>query len=209
MSPKINEMTNFLKQNKTKSIKADSLEIDFPVSDEISNFIKDENGGYYFDNALHFFGVSEKLPFHSLKEMNKLISNLYDKQSNGFVFIGEDVFGNLFCYDEKNKFFMFNIESGEYEEIAVGFNEFINKIIEDIEYYTGCKFAKALDPKDNELLNFGYRYCAKYPFVLGGEYNLDNLVIKLFKENLQFCSSIYHQIKDLPDGTEYQIKIEN
>jgi hypothetical protein len=39
------------------------------------------------------------------------------------------------------------------------------------------------------------------------EIKLDNLVLKSNGENLEFSSSIYHQIKDLPDGSEFNIKI--
>ncbi|MGC4040332.1 MAG: SMI1/KNR4 family protein [Flavobacterium sp.] len=204
-------MIDILKKHKTKSIEAKKIiEIDFPVFDEkFKEFIKTENGGYYFVNSFHLFGFSNELPFHSLKAMNNFVKDLYGDLTKNVFFIGEDVFGNLFCYDEKNKFSMFNIESGEFEDIATGFDNFISKLIKDVDYFTGCKFAEELDGKDNELLNFGYRYCAKYPFVLGGEYDVNNLTIKLFKENLQFCASIYHQIKDLPDGAEYEIKIEN
>lgn len=201
-------MINVLKEYKTKSIKADNNKSEiYIVDNDYRDFLENEDVGFYFNNTLHFFGNSNKFPFHSLISMNELIKNLYGEICSDFTFIGEDIFGNPFCYNKENYFYMFNIESGKFEEVAFGFVEFINKLKEDLEYWTGSNFLDDLAVEDIELLSLGNRYCPKLPFILGGEYATNNLVMKTYSENLEFSSSIYHQIKDLPDGTDFEIKI--
>jgi hypothetical protein len=39
------------------------------------------------------------------------------------------------------------------------------------------------------------------------EYDMENLHLKNYKENLAFNASIAHQISDVPDGTPIQFKI--
>ncbi|UWY30124.1 SMI1/KNR4 family protein [Flavobacterium sp. TR2] len=200
-------MKNVLIEYKTKTLNSEETDLSFYISDDrYKDFIRNGNAGFYFKDALHFYGNSNEFSFHSLVFMNELIRKLYGEICKDLTFIAEDVFGNQFCYNIHNYFFMFNIESGELTELAFGFEDFINQLKEDSDYFTG---EGLLTEKIENIANLslGYRYCPKLPFILGGEYSSENLVLKTYTENLEFSSSIYHQIKDLPDGSDFEIKI--
>jgi hypothetical protein len=53
--------------------------------------------------------------------------------------------------------------------------------------------------------NFENRLSPKIPFLIGGKYETNNLYILDFYKRLDVSASIYHQIKDLPDGTPVEI----
>lgn len=202
-------MISALTKNKSKSVDYnDDFFCELPFTDvTYLEYLKTENGGYYFNNSLHFFGLSIINFNHSIDFINKKIKSLYGDLIKDYIVIGEDVFGNLFCVDNNNIYYLFNIETGDFDSIENSFSSFLNTILEDIDYYTGYNFIELFNDYNIELLGNGFRFCPKYPFVLGGDYDLDNLVLKSNGENLDFSSSIYHQIKDLPDGSEFNIKI--
>ncbi|WP_208728728.1 hypothetical protein [Leptospira selangorensis] len=55
----------------------------------------------------------------------------------------------------------------------------------------------------------GRKYCLKVPGTLGGEYKLSNISVISFIELIQFSGDVALQIKDLPDGSKVQLKIED
>lgn len=65
---------------------------------------------------------------------------------------------------------------------------------------------------DSDRRLFGIPICKaerdKIPFVLGGEFSLDNLYLFSSVKNMRSRGNIANQILDLPDGMEIQIKVE-
>jgi hypothetical protein len=47
------------------------------------------------------------------------------------------------------------------------------------------------------------------PFVLGGEFVLDNMYMADAVEGMRFRADIARQIKDLPDGAEIKLKTDS
>jgi len=170
------------------------------------DFIRTFNGAYFFDNSLHFFRVGYKsVIFHDAELINGMIRHYYSDFVYESIFFAEDIFGNLFGIETSGDIILFNIESAEKEIISNGFSNYLNAIFNELDYYTGNKFAT--DTEVLNQLNKGYRFCPKYPFVLGGEYDLKNLVLKPFEENYIFNSNLAKQIKEQPDGTNFKISI--
>ena len=56
--------------------------------------------------------------------------------------------------------------------------------------------------RNKQFLNANECYHFKYPTVLGGEYNLENVVRITVDERIAFCGDIQKQICDLPDGAQ-------
>lgn len=165
------------------------------------------NGGYFQNNRIHFYGVSQKHYYHDLIYMNSFLKSLYGNLLGINIFIGEDIFGNLFSVSKDEEYFIFDIETSESTYIINGFENFINEIlINDSEYYNGYSLIQ-----DNaELINqlrFGKRLRPKLPFILGGEYTNDNLVLQDTEKYLKFCSDIAKQIVELPDGANFTIEL--
>lgn len=202
-------MINKLFEYKTNDFKPiiENSKIDIMNSKDTSykKFLEISNGGYFFCNSLHLFGFDDINNFNSIKYVNELARLEYNLDKN-IYFIGEDIFGNLFAFHETNVIF-FNIETSEFEIIARDFDHFIEELFSDLDYYTGRIFIKHLNQEERYSLAYGKRLCPKYPFVLGGEYHMNNLVLKNSIENLSYCASIANQIKDLPEGSKIDIKL--
>jgi hypothetical protein len=49
----------------------------------------------------------------------------------------------------------------------------------------------------------------KVPFVLGGEFVLDNLYLAVAVEGMRFRADIASQIKELPDGAQIRLNIDS
>ncbi len=170
------------------------------------NYLLNTNGGYYCKGALHFFGVSDRNKFHDLRFIGQIVSESYEEFNiiEEMEIIGEDIFGNLFVF-LKNGYGLFNIETADIEYIANDFTGFLNKISSDIKFYTGESLV--LNREMSEQLCTGYRYCPIFPFILGGEYQTENLYLKDMVANIKFSSDLAKQIKNLPDGTKIKYQI--
>lgn len=168
-------------------------------------FLSISNGGYFFTSSLHLFGLSKEYPYHDILSLTTFIQDLYKDLASELVFFGEDLFGNLFAISNQGYLF-FNIETAERKILASSFDEWVQVINSDLDYFTG----KRLVPHDpfKEKLSQGYRYCARMPIILGGDYSHKNLVVRKTDENLKFNASIAQQVHDLPDGTKFEIKFK-
>ena len=185
-------------------------EIDFSNLAEFHAKIEDEgyftfileisNGGFFFDKALHIYGLCKEPCYQSILDINDHIQNEYRELVKGTVFFGQDIFGNQFGYD-KNEIVFFNIETAEKKVIAKNFEDWIAIILRESNYYTGHPLAKLWGN-----INFNERLCPKKPFIIGGEYKIENLYIEKYPMYLSTNANIARQIFYLPDGTDIIIK---
>ncbi|MBK7638390.1 MAG: hypothetical protein IPJ13_32070 [Saprospiraceae bacterium] len=104
-------------------------------------------------------------------------------------------------------FYFLNIETGELEYITNGeFDQFVEILLGDINYFTGSTLIQKYSDIDKEMLSQGYRLSPIKPFVLGGEYVNQNLFLNKYIDNLELNSSIALQIYGLPDGQKVIIE---
>lgn len=170
------------------------------------DFLRIFNGGYFFDNALHIFGVAKETPYHDLNYINNLFQILFGDLAKDIWFFAEDIFGNPYGF-HNDEIILFNLETSDKEVIANDFSGWLNEIDSDLDYYTGQSLAKELSKEDKFQLAYGKRLGAKYPFVMGGEYAIENLTLKDFENNIDYNSSIAKQIVNLPDGSSIKLDI--
>lgn len=163
------------------------------------NFIENTNGGYFYDFSLHLYGISPE-KYNDVFQVNAILAEKCSIWQKSFFSIGQDIFGNQFVFSGNDILFL-NLETGESEMIANSFLEWIEVISENIAYFSGCAFSKLLSNKQ------GVRLCPKLPFVLGGEYEEENLYSMPFPKYLQYYSDLEKQIRDLPDDTEFEISV--
>jgi len=179
------------------------------IKDELYiSFMKNYNGGYFYNNSLLIFGLSNKEEQFNIIHMNNILNKNYKNIVNNLYFFAQDIFGNLFAFDNKNIVF-FNIETGEREVIADDFKSWLLILYDDLDYYTGESLTEELKHIEKIQLIQDKRLCPKYPFVLGGEYEMDNLILKTYIDNILYNSSIAKQIDNLPDGSKVKIIINN
>jgi hypothetical protein len=177
------------------------------ISDQYALFLKEySNGGYFFENALHLLGSNDGDVDFDIFVFNRFVKDIYKSKVTGSFFFAEDLFGHLFAFRD-SKVFLMSIDAAEYKFVADSFEDWVNIVMDDPDYYLGYTFVQNADFQTIKKLGEGYRMGATMPFVLGGEYNIENLHLKNYKENLAFNASIAHQISDVPDGTPIQFKI--
>jgi hypothetical protein len=157
----------------------------------IMALLKNKNGFYTFKSALHIFSIEEQEVINNIVKK----SNLYKAEC---FYFAEDIFGNLFCI-KNNKFYLMDLESGSYEYIADNLDGWAKEILNDYNYLTGYPLADEWQ-KINQPLKNNERLVPKKSFLLGGEYEINNLYTMDRIEALSLRFDIFNQLKDISDG---------
>lgn len=191
--------TDFILLSKYKELVEDVTYFDF--------IIESDNGGYFYEQALHIYSYCRDYSFHNIEEVNSLLQYEYGDIIDGLISFGQDLFGNQFCFNtiEKNVTF-FNVETGDRNVVASNFEDWINVINNELDYFTGINVLKTWY-LDNNQLALNERLCPKIPFIIGGEFKVENLYAGEFPAFIKAYANIARQIHNLPDGTKIEIKI--
>jgi hypothetical protein len=80
------------------------------------------------------------------------------------------------------------------------------RILADYEVLTGYPLLHQWQAKHGAL-PIGVRLMPKVPFVLGGEYALDNLYSIAAVSGMKTRGNLARQIKDLPDGAQVEFRV--
>lgn len=123
-----------------------------------------------------------------------------------FAFFAEDIFGNQFCVKD-DKIYLFDAETSDFEFVANNLEHWAELILAEYDVFTGYKIAHQWQI-ENGAIPPSYRLVPRIPFVLGGEFSLDNLYLCSSVESMRSRANIANQILDLPDGMKIQIKVE-
>ena len=179
-----------------------------PVKDQLYlSFLRKTNGGLFFGRSLLMYGNGSLNSCFSLNEMNFLINSLYYAFVPPRYYFGCDVFGNQFGFSGE-RIFLLTIETGKSELLADSFSEWIAVIEKQKDYYTGQPILMKWE-KGNSNLNAVERLCPKKPFIIGGDYSVDNLYSMSCEEVIECNAKIALQIFNLPDGTPIEGKVKN
>jgi hypothetical protein len=166
-----------------------------------------KNGFFCFESALHVFPSLSVETSWGLIDWNS--SSLWKSDYQGFandIFcFAEDIFCTQFCMSSAG-IFTFNPETADREQIAGSLREWAEQMLVDYNQLTGYRFAHEWQ-QQNGPVPARYRLMPKIPFVLGGEYALNNLAaldgVRVMKNLGNLASQIHH----LPDGAHIEFKI--
>lgn len=175
--------------------------------DDLLRMLRQRNGFYAFESALHVFpshSSQQEIGLNNWNE-NTLWRNAYKNLADGCLFFAEDVFGGQFCI-KCNKVYTFDPETGALDYLANDIEGWAKAIINDYEVLTGYPLAHQWQ-KQNGQLPSKKRLLPKIPFVVGGEFVLNNLYLADAVEGMKFRADIANQIKDLPDGAQIKFNI--
>ena len=209
---------NYNKLINSKVSESLALEFDFNLLSKYKSKIKDDeyfdfiiatnNGGFFFQKSLHIYGFANELDFHNIDCINTLLHREYASIAKGLTAFAQDLLGNQFCFQTRSrKVTFFNVETGERNDIAEGFSDWINVLLSDLEYLTCLPMAQAW--QESGQLHFHQRLCPKHPFIIGGEYTISNVYAATFPNYIKANANIARQIFDLPNGTRVKLKIRN
>lgn len=177
------------------------------LGDDLAGVLARRNGFYAFESALHVFPVGPAPGRTTIELWNDedLWRGEYSGMADGHQFFAEDVFGGQFslCNDEV---FSFEPESGEAERIAASLDEWASLVLADLDLLTGFPLAHEWQLVKGALPE-GSRLLPKLPFVLGGEFAVDNLYLLDAAKGMRLRGELATQLRDLPDGATVKFHI--
>src|SRR5205823_2208076 len=123
------------------------------------------------------------------------------------IFFAEDIFGIQFCIKD-DEVCTFDPETSESKVIATSLADWARWILEDPRIRTGWPLAHFWQLR-NGPLESGIRLLPKVPFVLGGQFAIENLSQAHDIEAMRYRASIANQLLDCPDGSKVILKIRH
>ncbi len=177
------------------------------LADDLLKMLCQRNGFYALERALHVFPTHSSQQEIGLADWNEntLWCGSYSELADGCLFFAEDVFGGQFCI-KNNQVHTFDPETGALDYLADDIEGWASAIINDYEVLTGYPLAHQWQQQNGQI-PARKRLLPKMPFVVGGEFKLDNLYLADAVEGMQFRADIANQIKDLPDGAQIKFKV--
>jgi hypothetical protein len=175
------------------------------LADQLLNMLFRCNGFYALESALHVFPTHSSQHEIGIFDWNESVlwRSAYKGLADGCLFFAEDLFGGQFCIKDSN-IYIFDPETGSLEYMADDIESWAQTLLRDYEVLTGYPLAHQWQ-KLNGQLPAGKRLLPRVPFVLGGEFVLNNLYLAEAVEGMKFRADIANQIKDLPDGTQIRL----
>ena len=173
---------------------------------ELFAMLKEKNGFYAFESALHVFPITPD-PASGLEGWNSpsLWRAEYKDLTEGLLFFAEDAFQDQFCLS-KDGVIRFHAETGGKEFLADSIEDWADLVLSDYSMQTGWKLAHEWQALHGPLPR-GKRLMPKIPFILGGEYSLENLWAGNPLEGLSFKAGIAMRTRDLPEGTKIHLRV--
>lgn len=169
---------------------------------DLYDLLVQKNGFSVFEGSMRFLTTDVSFE-RNLDRWNDWLS---EKVSAGLFFFADNILGESFCFYEE-KFWKYDFESGDLEYISDDFIEFVNKIVQDYNYYSAHSLAQQWQSIHGKI-DFDSVLMPKIPFVLGGEYTLDNLYLVNIYDAIEFKIYLNRKIKNLEDGEKIKFKLD-
>lgn len=190
-----------------KDLDLSSFEISRELFDQLVYIYQKKNGFYAFENALHFFSCSDSDDEISVEQWNdrSLWLNSYAPLNLKGFFFAEDIFGCQFCIKD-SQIYSFDPEIGSFEYLAKDFEEWAGVILTNYRILTGYDIAHKWQ-MINGSLKKGCRLLPKLPFILGGEFLIENLYLSDSIKGMRSRAAIATQLIDIKDGEKIKIAV--
>jgi hypothetical protein len=183
----------------------DSLALGGPRHQELCDLLSIANGLYCFESALHVLpsGGAQM----SLERWNApdLWRDAYDDLAADCLFFAEDIFGNQFAI-RNARIVSFDAETGDMEDVAATVYGWADRMLDEHEDLSGFPLAHRWQERNGAIVP-GSRLVPKIPFVLGGEFAVDNLHSIQAVKGMRWRGDLAVQIRDLPDGASIELKV--
>ena len=115
------------------------------------------------------------------------------------------MFGQQFAVFD-GKVAVFEPETGNLEIVASSIEQWASKILDDHNYMTGYSLAHEWQLNHGPL-HPRHRLVAKQPFVLGGEFSVENLASLDSLQMMKTLGNLARQIQDVPDGGQIRFEV--
>lgn len=177
-----------------------------PLSAELTELLATRNGFYACESALHVLPDGATSYGCNLQEWNDPAGwrREYGGMVDGLVCFAEDVFGGQFAV-RGDEIVTFDPETGDIEAMANSVEEWAEQILADFKILTGHPVGRQWQLA-NRALAPDERLVPTVPFVLGGDYVIDNLIALDAATGMRLRSELAMQLIDLPDGTTVRVR---
>lgn len=178
-----------------------------PLGEQLQSLLKQRNGFYAFEAALHVFPASPQEKELTLGEWNTfdLWRFEYGELAHKAMFFAEDAFGNQFCIRD-NRVCSFDAETGALDVLASSLEEWAKRLLSEYRVLTGHPLIHLWQERNGSIPT-GARLMPKIPFVLGGEYSLGNLYALSDVRAMRSRGNLARQLKNLPDGSQIEFRV--
>jgi hypothetical protein len=176
------------------------------IGASIREILARKNGFFCFEAALRFFPSITVESSWGISEWNSptLWKVDYRGIADDMFCFAEEIFGRQFVVHEEN-IAVFEPETGDLEIIASSLEEWASKMLLDYNQMTGHPLAHEWQSIHGPL-HVRHRLMAKRPFVLGGEYSVENLVSLDSVRIMKSLGNLAFQLHHLSDGTKVEFK---
>ena len=179
----------------------EDIEILPELPQELVHLLSDKNGFILHEGALHVRGASLTPEWHSLRSAwrgKNAFFVLYDDVSSSDIPFAQDQVGDQFLLRE-GAVFRLVAETGEIEKIAESLQEFLSCSTDNIEKFLNVGLNHKLEP--GQLLH------AFPPFVFLDSGAKASLKAMSASEVILVHADLARQIRNVPDGTEVELRV--
>jgi len=177
------------------------------IGEELEALLRRRNGFFAFESALHVFplgladGVIDLLTWNAKSTWRET----YSGQMDGCLVFAEDAFGFPFCVEDGG-IATCDAETGERKPLATSLEDWAGRLLVDWRHLTGQPVAHEWQVRFGPL-QARQRLAPRQPFVLGGDFTVENLYAEDAVELMRFRGMLATQIRDLPEGAHVRLKV--
>jgi hypothetical protein len=173
----------------------------------IRDVLARKDGFFCFESALRIFPSMTVDWSWGISEWNArdLWKADYRGLADNIFCFAEDVFGRQFVV-HNDKVSVFEPETGAIDVIASSLEEWAAIMLLDFKQMTAHALAHSWQSIHGPL-HPRHRLMPKRPFVLGGDYAIENLAALDSVRIMKSLGNLASQIHDLPDGANIQFKV--
>lgn len=174
---------------------------------ELLELVTLRNGFFAFESALHVFPSGPAVAGWSLEDWNAAPAwkDAYGGLADGALFFAEDAFGGQFAIKD-GTIARFDPETAEYAQMAEDLAGWCRALLDDFDFQTGYSLIAEWQ-RTHGPIGLQERLVPRTPFVLGGDYAIDNLVALDAAEGMRLRGDLARQLKDLPDGARVVYRV--
>ena len=117
-------------------------------------------------------------------------------------------FCDCFLIKDDGSVWMLDVGIGTLEAVAKSVQQFV-ELARDADRFNGWFLSDLVDVlvAAGLTLQPAQSYCFKWLPLLGGKYAVENVYVNSIDEYLAASADVHRQLKDVPDGTPYTVKI--
>jgi hypothetical protein len=179
-----------------------------PRGEELMQLLAHRNGFFAFESALLVRPLLDAPPVWGLVTWNDVSQwkGVYSTLTES-LFFAEDVFGNPFAILDE-QIVSVDAETGEVDGHWPTLRVWAEAILIESALLAGWPMAHEWQEKHGAI-PLGKRLLPRRPFVLGGNYVMDNLVLAPDVEGMRARGRLARQLRDLPAGGEvaYELRV--